>query len=172
MNRAPARTQSAAAASRRYVRFGIEAGHDRVGRAGGGPAVDALLVHPGRGMPGGHDLEADVAQLALQAARAEDQHAPDARLVVDEVERRGPRGRDDRVGRDRRAHGGEAGHVVGAVVHRVVRDVDDVVAAGGPVGEDGGHARHGVGAAIDDAVEVDEEEQAHAADRSRRPIRA
>ena len=71
-----------------------------------------------------------------------------------------------------RAHRRETRHVVGAVVHRVVGHVHDVIAAGGTVGEDRGHAGHGVGAAIHDAVEVDEEEQAHAADRSRRPIPA
>ena len=84
-----------------------------------------------------------------------------------DVERRRPGRRHDPVGGDRRAHRREAGHVVGAVVHRVVRDVDDVVAAGRPVGEDRGDARDGLGAAIDDAVEVDQEEQAHAPDRSR-----
>ena len=45
-----------------------------------------------------------------------------------EVERRRPRGGDDAIRRDRGAHRRQAGHVVGPVVHRVVRDVDDVVA--------------------------------------------
>ena len=51
-----------------------------------------------------------------------------ARLVVWRcgAPSRGPTTR--RSGRDRRAHRRQAGHVVGAVVHRVVRDVDDVVA--------------------------------------------
>ena len=147
----------------------VEAGDDGVRGAGGRVAIDALLVHAGRGVRGGHDLEADVAQLALQPARRR---------------RRGPAGSRPRaspggapwpaptrrpIGRDRRAHRREPGHVVGAVVHRVVRHVHHVVAAGDAVGEDRGDAGHGVGAAIDDTVEVDEEEQAHAADRSRRP---
>jgi hypothetical protein len=57
-------------------------------------------------------------------------------------------------------------------VHRVVRDVDDVVAARRPVGEHRRDTRDGVGTAIDDTVEVDEEEQAHAPDRSRGRDRA
>ena len=51
--------------------------------------------------------------------------------------------------------------VVGPVVHRVVGDVDDVVAARRPIGQHRGDARHRVGAAIDDAIEVDQEEEAH-----------
>ena len=66
----------------------------------------------------------------------------------------------------------EARHVVGPVVHRVVRDVHDVVALGSPIGEDRSDTRDGFGAAIHDAVEVDEQQQAHATDRSRGPAGA
>ena len=89
-----------------------------------------------------------------------------------EVERGGPCRRDDRVRADRRAHRCEPGLVVGPVVHRVVRDVDDVVAARGAIRQHGGHARDRVRAAVDDAVEVDQEEEAHAPDRSRAPAGA
>ena len=68
-------------------------------------------------------------------------------LVVGEVERRRPGGRDDRVGRDRRAHRGQPGHVVGAVVHRVVGHVHDVVAPRRAIGEDRGDAGDGIRAA-------------------------
>ena len=49
----------------------VEADDDRVGIAGRGPAVDALLAHPRRRMAGGDDLEPDVAQLALEPAGAD-----------------------------------------------------------------------------------------------------
>jgi hypothetical protein len=52
-------------------------------------------------------------------------------------------------------------------MHRVVRDIDDVVAARSSIGQDGRDARDGLGTAVYDTVEVDEEEQAHAPDRSR-----
>jgi hypothetical protein len=116
---------------------------------------------------GGHHLETDVAELAFEAARAEDQHAPDALLVVGDVERRRAGRRHDGVGRDRRAHRRQTGDVVGSIVHRVVGHVDHVVTAGGAVGQDGGHTGNGIRAAIDDAVEVDEQEESHVADRSR-----
>ena len=103
---------------------------------------------------------------------AEDQHAPDARA-------RGRAGRAPSRARTTRpvsgvtgaAHRREPGLVVGPVVHRVVGHVDDVVAAGRAIGKDRGDARDGIGAAIDDAVEVDEQEEAHGPDRSRAPRR-
>ena len=79
---------------------------------------------------------------------------------------------DDRLGRDRGAHRGEPGLVVGPVVHRVVGHVDDVVARGRAIGQDRGDARHRLRAAIDDAVEIDEQEEAHRPDRSRAPAGA
>jgi hypothetical protein len=51
-------------------------------------------------------------------------------------------------------------------VHRVVRDVDDVVAPSRAVGQDRGDAGNGIGSSIDDTVEVDEQQQTHALDRS------
>jgi hypothetical protein len=109
-------------------------------------------------VPGGDDLEADVAHLALETAGPENQHPPYVGLLIAQVERRGPRRADDPIGADGTAHRPETRHVIGAVVHRVVRDVDDVVALGRPVGEDGRDTRHGVSATVDDAVEIDEEE--------------
>ena len=44
------------------------------------------------------------------------------------------------------------------VVHRVVGDVHDVVAERGPRGERGTDAGDALGGAIDDAIEIDEEE--------------
>ena len=81
--------------------------------------------------------------------------------MVAQVERRRARGRHDRVGRDRAAHRRQPGLVVGPVVHRVVGDVDDVVATGRAIGKDRGDARDRIGAAVDDAIEIDEQEEAH-----------
>ena len=83
----------------------IEPGHDRVRGAGRRPAIDALLVHPRRGMPRRHDLQPDVAQLALETAGPEHEHAADPRLVSRDVERRRRARTRRRVSaRDRRAH--------------------------------------------------------------------
>jgi len=60
-------------------------------------------------------------------------------------------------------------------VHRVIRDVDDVIAPAGARSKHGSDPRHGFGAAVDDTVEIDEKQQTHEADRSRRfgpPLRA
>ena len=138
----------------------IQARHDRVGMARGGPAVEALLRHPLRDVGRADHVQPDVPQLPIQPRRADGQDPADARLALGEVERRRPWRADDPVGRHRRAHRGQPGHVVGPVVHRVVGDVDDVVAGGGPLGEERGDAGDGIGAAIDDAVEIDEEEHA------------
>jgi len=46
-------------------------------------------------------------------------------------------------------------------VHRIVRDVYDVIAARGPIGQDGSDARNGFDTAVDDAIEVDQQEEAH-----------
>ena len=78
-----------------------------------------------------------------------------------EVQGRRPGSADDTIRRDRRPELGQPGDVVGAVVHRVVRDVDDVVARRRAPREDGGDARDGIVAAVHDAVEVDEEEESH-----------
>ena len=135
------------------------------------PSIGSWLIRVAAA-PDGDDVVARVAQLALEAAGAEHQHAPDRRVVLAQVERRRARGRHDRVGRDRRAHRREPGLVVGPVVHRVVGHVDDVVATGRAIGKDRGDARHRLRAAVDDAIEVDEEEEAHRPDRSRaRPRR-
>ena len=69
-----------------------------------------------------------------------------------------------------RAHRRESRLVVGPVVHRVVRDVDDVVATGRAIGQDRGDARHGVRAAIDDAVEIDQQQEAHRPIVAVRPV--
>src|SRR5260221_11264392 len=62
---------------------------------------------------------------------------------------------------DRRTHGRQSRLVVGAVMHRVVGDVDHVVAAAGPIGKHGGDTRDRLVAAIDDAIEVDQQKEAH-----------
>ena len=59
--------------------LGIEPDDDRVRMAGRLPAVDPLLAHPRRRVGRGHDVEARLAQLALEAARPHRQHAPDRR---------------------------------------------------------------------------------------------
>ena len=123
--------------------------------------VDPLLRHPLGGEARVDDLEPDVAQLAVEPARAHGEDAPHLRVALPEIEGGRARGADDAVRRDRRPELGQPGDVVGAVVHRVVRDVHDVVAGRGTPGEDLGDARNGIGAAVHDAVEVDQEEQGH-----------
>ena len=126
-------------------------------------------MHTSGCVPGGHDIDTDVAQLALETARAERQHAPDPGFVPLDVKRGRSRRRDDTIRRDGTAHPAQAGHVVGPVMHRVVGDVYDLVAAAGTRREQRGDTGDGFRAAIDDTVEIDEKEQAHTADRSRRP---
>ena len=128
--------------------------------AAANPSIGSWLIRVAAA-PDGDDVVADVAQLALESAPAEDQHAPDAGVVLAQVRRRRAGGRHDRLGRDRRAHRREAGLVVGPVVHRVVGHVHDVVATDRAIGKDRGDARDGVGAAVHDAIEIDEEEEAH-----------
>ena len=100
----------------------------------------------------------DVAQLALEAAGADDEHAPDPGLVVAQIERGRAGRRDDSVGRRPGAPmPASRVDVVDPVVHRVVRDVHDVVAGLDARREDRGHARHRFRAAVDDAVEIDEQ---------------
>jgi hypothetical protein len=116
---------------------------------------------------------------ALEPARAERENPSDLGQVLAQVERRRPRRGNDPVRVDRRAHVGQASDVFRPVPHRVVRHVDDVVAPADAVRQDGGDARHRVRAAIDDAVEVDEQQQTtekgrHGTEivpaRARRPI--
>ena len=145
----------------------VEPDDDRIGSAGRDEPIDRLLAHPRRRRPRRDHVVPLVAQLALETAAAEDQHAPDLRIVLAQVGRRRARGRDDRVGRDRGAHRRESGLVVGPVVHRVVGDVDDVVATGRAIGKDRGDARHRLAGAIDDAVEIDQQQESHRPDRSR-----
>src|SRR5207244_3952949 len=64
------------------------------------------------------------------------------------------------VGRDGRTHPGDPLDVILAVPHRIVRDVHDIVAAGRAGREDRGDSGYGLQAAVEDAIEVDEEEQA------------
>ena len=139
----------------------VETDDDRIGVVGRGEAIDPLLAEPGRGRARGHHIEALVAQLALEAAGAKDEDAADLRVVLAQVGRRRARRRDDRVGRDRAAHRRETRLVVGPVMHRVVRHVDDVIAPRRAIGEDGGDACNGVGPAVDDTIEIDEQEKAH-----------
>jgi hypothetical protein len=54
--------------------------------------------------------------------------------------------------------------VVGPIVHRVVRHVDDGIASRGALRQQVGDARHGIRAAVHDAVEVDQQEEAHGAE--------
>ena len=56
---------------------------------------------------------------------------------------------------------GQPRDVVGPIVHRVVRHVDDVVAPGRAVRQDFRDAGYWLLAAIDDAVEIDEQQQTH-----------
>ena len=128
------------------------------GCAGRGPAVDALLAHAGRGVGGGDDVEARLAELALEPGGPDREDAADARHVVADVQRARPRGRDDPVGADRRAVRGQPRQVVGVVVHRVVRDVDDVVARRPARRERLRDPRHRLRRAVHDAIEIDEEE--------------
>ena len=137
---------------------GVQADDDGIGVTGRGEAVDPLLADPGRGISGADHVVALVAQLAFEAARAEDQDAPDLRIVLAEIERGRARGGNDRLGRDRRAHRGQTRLVLGPVMHRVVGHVDDVVATCRAIGEHRGDARNGVSAAVHDAIEVDQEE--------------
>jgi hypothetical protein len=87
--------------------------------------------------------------------------AADLRMALLEVQRGRARSADDPVRRHGRAQLGEARDVVGAVVHRVVRHVDDVVPGRGARGEHSRDAGDGIRPAIDDPVEVHEEEQGH-----------
>ena len=96
------------------------------------PAVDPLLAHPRRGVCRGHRVEPGLAQLALEPARADRQHAPDPGHLVAHVEGARARGRDDAIRPDRRPVAREPRQVVAVVVHRVVGDVHDVVAAAPP----------------------------------------
>ena len=145
---------------------GIETDDDGIRPAGRIPAVDPLLGEPRRGVRGGHDLQPGIPALALEAAGADDEDAQHGRgdLGAAEIERGRPGRADDAVGRHRGSHAAEPRDVVGPEVHRVVRHVHHGVAAGGAIGQGRGHAGHGRRAAIDDAVEVDEEQ--HAPDRS------
>ena len=145
----------------------IESDEDGIRLAGRGVPVDPLLLHPRRGVRRGHHLQPDVPGLPFEPAGAQHQDPSDRRILLGEVEGGGPGRRDHGVGGDRGAHAREAGHVVGPVVHRVVRDVDHVVAGSSPGGEDLGHAWDGLGAAVHHAVEVDEQEEAHPRDGSR-----
>ena len=131
---------------------------DRIRPAGRLEAVEWSRSAAPRRVAGGDDVEADVVELALEPAGTDHEHAPDVGQVLAQVERGRARRADDPIRADRRAHPGQPGHVVGPVVHRVVRDVHDVVAARRPIGQHGGDAGHRLGAAIDDAVEIDEEE--------------
>src|SRR5664280_511082 len=80
----------------------------------------------------------------------------DRRLQVAQVESGGPGGRDDPIRGNRRTHPRKAGNVVGAIPHRVVGHVYDLVAGFGASDEHGGDAGNRLGAAIDDTIEVDE----------------
>src|SRR4029079_5076489 len=124
---------------------------DGVGRPGCREPVDRLLAHAGRRGTCGDDIETLVAQLAFQTAGAEDQHAVDVRVVLAQVGRRRAGARHDGVGRDGCGHRTEARLVVGAVVDRVFRDGDDVVATGRTIGQDRGPPRDWIGATVDDA---------------------
>jgi hypothetical protein len=147
----------------------VHAGDDRAGPAGGGDAVDALPGHPFGGVAGVDDLQPDVAKLTVQPARADRQDAPDLGVVLLQVQGGRPGRAHDAIQRDRRAELGQPRHVVRAVVHRVVRDVDDVVARRGARGQDVRDARDRVGAPIDDAIEIDEEQEGHRAGCYRAP---
>ncbi len=87
--------------------------------------------------------------------------------MVAQVERRRARRGHDLVGRHRGAHPGDPLDVLLAVPHRVVRHVDDVVAEVGARRQDRGDPGHGIRAAIEDAIEVDKEEQACGGHRAR-----
>ena len=138
----------------------VEPDDHRVRRPGRRPRIDPIAAHECRRVGGRRDLEAGVPQLSLETARAQGEDATDVRLVIREVERRGPRRRHDAIRLDRTAHGREAGDVLGAIPHRVVRHVDDVIAEGRPRREHRGHSGHRIRAAVDDPVEVDEQEEA------------
>ena len=82
--------------------------------------------------------------------------------MVAQVRAPSPRALETTVsGETGRAHRGEAGLVVGPVVHRVVGDVHDVVATDGAIGKDRRDAGHGIAAAVDDTVEIDQQEETH-----------
>ena len=86
----------------------VDARDDRVGPAGGGDAVDPLLRHALGGEARVDDLEPDVAQLAVQPAGPDGEHAPDLRVALLEVQRGRARRarRPDPARRARRARSG------------------------------------------------------------------
>ena len=102
------------------------------------------------------DVQAHVTAFALEASGAHHEHTPDA-VEAGQVERGRPRRADDAVGGHGRAHRLEPRHVVGPVVHGVVRHVDHRVPGRGASGQDRRDSGNRRRAAVDDAVEVDEE---------------
>ena len=139
----------------------VHSGHDRIRPTRRGDAVDALLGHAFRRKARVDHVEPDVPELPVEPASAHGEHAAHLGMAFPEVQRGRPRRADDTVRGDGRAELGQPAHVVGAVVHRVVRHVDDVVAGRCARGEDGRHAGHRIRAAVDDPVEIDQEEQGH-----------
>ena len=140
----------------RHVR--IEPDDDRVRATGRGVAVDPLGFDAGGCLGRRDDLEPDILELPAEAGAAECQHAAGPRVPFGQPQGGRPGRADDPFRADRGAHRGQAIDVVRPVVHRVVRDVDDVVAQRGARGEhrrDPGHRRR---AAVDHAVEVDQKQ--------------
>ena len=106
----------------------------------------------------GDRLDAHVPQLAGEALSAEDHDAAGGRRAVGESEGGSAGGGDDHRRIGGRAHRAQAFHVVAPVPARVVGGVDDLVAGSPASGQQLGHAGHGDRAAIDDAVEIDDEQ--------------
>ena len=86
------------------------------------------------------------------------QHPPDLWHLLAHVDGARAGGRDDAIAPRRRAVALEPRQVVAVVVHRVVGDVDDVVAERRASRERGADPGDALGRAIDDAIEIDEEE--------------
>ncbi len=107
-----------------------------------------------------HGAPPDLADLTSEPGTAEDHHRPQGarRRAAGQGEGRGSSGCDDEGHVVRRAHARQAGRVIGAVPARVIGHVDDRVTGRHAAGQEGRHAGHGDLTAVDDAVQVDDEE--------------
>ena len=140
---------------------GIEPDDDRVRPPGRLEPVEPLGQGAGRCIRRRDHLEPEVLQLAAQTRPAERQDTARSGRLLGQPQGRCPGRADHSFGADRSTHRGQPRDVVGPVVHRVVGHVDDVVAEGCPRRQHSRDPGYRRAAAIDDAVEVDQEEHRH-----------